>query len=140
MRKNFLKLSILFLWFVPNVVFAAAITYSKTKCGSIGDVPTKLFELSSFAMKLVEVAVPVILVLIGSIDLLKGISSQKEEEIKKGQQILVKRLILAFVIFFVVAITRLLVSLVTSSNESDSISACIDCFVNGVDSSGKCRK
>ena len=70
----------------------------------------------------------------GSIDLIKGITSQKEDEIKKGQQIFIKRLISGALVFFVIAIVKLLISL-AAGNNSDSIFSCVNNFVKGPDSS-----
>ena len=102
---------------------------SKVNCGNITDIPAKIPELTSLAITMVHIAVPVILVIMGSIDLFKGITAQKEDEIKKGQQIFVKRLILAALIFFVVVIVKLLISVVANFSNAN-ISNCIDCFIS----------
>jgi hypothetical protein len=102
---------------------------SKVSCGNITGIPKKIPELTSLAITIVHVAVPVILVIMGSLDLFKGITAQKEDEIKKGQQVFVKRLILAALIFFVVVIVKLLISVVADSS-NDNISSCIDCFIS----------
>lgn len=101
----------------------------KVSCGNIDDIPRKIPELTSMAINIIHIAVPVILVIMGSLDLFKGITAQKEDEIKKGQQVFIKRLILAAIIFFVVVIAKLLISVVANSS-SDNISSCIDCFIS----------
>ena len=108
-----------------------SILNNKVSCGNIGQFHKKLPEITSWIVIAVQVIVPVILVIMGGIDFVKALSSQKEDEIKKGQQILVKRFIVAVIIFFTVSITKLLVGLVSSSNnESKSIISCIDCFIS----------
>lgn len=119
------------LLFIPIMSVSAI---DKVSCGNVTHIPAKIPELVSFAITLVQIAVPVILVIMGSLDLFKGITANKEDEIKKGQQIFIKRLIVAALIFFVIAITKLLISVVDSSS-SDNITECIDCFFN----SKKCR-
>ncbi len=100
-------------------------------CGNIGKIPKKIPELTSWFITLIEIIVPVILVIMGTIDFVKAITSQKEDEIKKGQQTFIKRLIVAVIIFFVVAIVKLLVGLVSSGpSESKNIIDCIECFLN----------
>ena len=86
----------------------------------------------------IKIAVPVLLVVFGMLDLFKGITAQKEDEIKKGQQLFIKRLISAAIVFFVVSIVQLLVSFV--SGEEPGIMNCASCFINGVDSAGNCNK
>lgn len=102
-------------------------------CGNVTEIPKKIPELTSLAVTIIEIAVPVLLVVMGTIDLFKGITAQKEDEIKKGQQIFIKRLIVGAIIFFIVVIVRLLISVVAEEN-SQNIIECIDCFFNGVDS------
>lgn len=101
----------------------------KVSCGNITDIPKKIPELTSYAVTIVQIAIPVILVIMGSMDLFKGITAQKEDEIKKGQQIFVKRLIVAALIFFIVVVVKLLISVIDGSS-NDNISDCIDCFIS----------
>ena len=73
------------------------------------------------------------------IDLFKGITAQKEEEIKKGQQTLIKRLLAAAIVFFVIVIVKLVIGFV-AGDDKDSITKCASCFINGVDTeTGVCK-
>ena len=108
---------------------------NKVYCGSeekgrITNIPKKLPELTSSAFTIIQIAVPIILVLLGSLDLFKGITAGKEDEIKKGQQMFVKRLGVAAVIFLIVVIVKFFISVVADTN-SNNIIDCIDCFVSG---------
>lgn len=115
-----------FIFKLDNILAA------KVSCGNVTGIPKKIPELTNFGITVIQIVVPIVLVIMGSIDLLKGISSQKEDEIKKGQKILVKRLIYAAIIFFVVVITKMLVSLLAEAS-TGSIVECIDCFLSGVE-------
>ena len=86
----------------------------------------------------IKIAIPVLLVIFGMLDLFKGVTAQKEDEIKKSQQIFIKRLISAAIIFFVVSIVQLIVSFVSS--DEPGIMNCASCFINGVDSAGNCTR
>ena len=123
-KKIILLLALLFLFPVSS---AMARTYCD--CGNVTRIPKKIPELTSYIMTIVQIAVPVILVIIGSIDLIKGITSQKDDEIKKNQKIFIKRLIVAVLIFFIIVIVKFIISLVADSS-SGNISSCIDCFLN----------
>ena len=130
------KLKYLFTFLICNIPVIAVNAYTKVSCGSITGIPKKIPELSVWGIKLIQVAAPVVLVIVGMIDLVKAITSQKEDEIKKGQQTFIKRLVVAFIIFFVVAIAKFLVSVATNSADASNIVKCIECFTVNVN---KCR-
>lgn len=128
MKKNRYKYMLfmtLLMLIVPSV-FAAGTPVS---CGNVTDIPRKIPELTSMAVTMIQIAVPVVLVVMGSMDLFKGITAQKEDEIKKGQQMFVKRLVIGALIFFVVVIAKLLISVVADTS-SPNIVECIDCFLS----------
>ena len=75
-------------------------------CGNITDIPPILPKVTSILYTIIQIAVPIILVIMGMIDLFKSLSAQKEDDMKKGQKLFVKRLISAVIIFFVLLIYR----------------------------------
>lgn len=103
---------------------------TKTSCGNITEIPRKIPELTSFAVTLIQIAIPIVLILLGSIDLFKGITANKEDEIKKGQQMFIKRLIYAAIIFFVVIIVKFVISIVADATTTENLVDCIDCFID----------
>lgn len=98
--------------------------------GTVTDIPQMLPNVTSIFYRIIQIAIPIILVIMGSLDLFKGISAQKEEEMKKGQQMFIKRLVAAAIIFFVFAIVKALISFVADDN-SASILECAECFISG---------
>jgi hypothetical protein len=80
---------------------------------------------------LIQIAVPILLVIFGMMDMMKGIMAQKDDEIKKGQQTFVKRLLAAVLVFFVVSIVKLVVNFVADND--DDITSCMNYFLNGID-------
>ena len=103
----------------------------KVSCGNIGQIPAKGPELVHMFILIAQIAVPIILVILGMIDFAKGIMSQKEDDIKKGQKTFINRLIIGAVIFFIVALVKLLVGIVVdNTGNRNNIIDCIDCFVN----------
>ncbi len=131
MKKRMTKLFLLGLLIsmVPVTNIYAKIKMDRVSCGNITGIPAKIPELVSFAITLIQIAVPVILVVMGSIDLFKGITAQKDDEVKKGQQMFVKRLLIAALIFFVIVIAKFLISII-ADNSSTNIIDCIDCFMD----------
>ena len=126
MRKKIFYVITLIILFTPIISVIAA---PKVSCGNVTDIPRKIPELTSMVITMIQIAVPVILVVMGSMDLFKGVTAQKEDEIKKGQQLFIKRLIVAGIIFFVVVIAKLVISIVAESSSSNIID-CIDCFTD----------
>ena len=127
----FLTISLVFL--KCNFVLAATYdNYEKNavvKCGGITDIPVLVPKVTSIIITTIQIAVPVILVIMGMLDLAKGIMAQKEDEIKKGQQIFIKRLISATLVFFVVVAVKFVVSLAADSSKVNIVE-CIDCFIS----------
>lgn len=120
----------LFTFFVVsgNVL---AVGDDTTTCGGF-EVPDSLINIVSNIVTIIKIGVPIILIVMGMIDLGKAVSSQKDDEIKKGQKTLISRCIAAGIVFFVVAIVQLLFGIV-AGGEDESIWKCISSFVNGVE-------
>lgn len=139
MKKKILMLIILLvcLLYVPNVL-AADIKGCATILPGI-KIDVKIANAVHTIILVIQIVVPVLLVIFGMLDLFKGITAQKEDEIKKGQQMFIKRLLSAAIIFFVIAIVKLLISFV-AGDDSDGIMPCANCFLNGANSkTGKCK-
>ena len=110
---------------------------TKVSCGNVTGIPRKVPEITNDIVTILQIAIPVILVIVGGIDLIKGITAGKEDEIKKGQQIFIKRLIVGALVFFLVVIIKFVVSVLDNTANSRNISNCIDCFLVNVE---KCKK
>lgn len=130
MKKIKYLITMLFLS-TPLMVTNAA-TY--VKCGKIEQLPKKVLQLSNTVVNIMQIAVPVILVIMGAIDLVKGISSQNDDDIKKAQGMFIKRLIMGALVYFVFVIVKLLISAI--GGNSDGIWGCVECFIN---SANKCK-
>lgn len=100
------------------------------KCGNLGFEFSGTFPyLVSTAILIIKIVVPILLIIFGMLDLGKAVVASKEDEIKKGQQTFLKRVISAVIVFFVIQIVQLLVSFI--SNSDQNVSRCFNCFVNG---------
>ena len=133
--KKVLKITLIVLINLIFIDIVGAETYnnytsSVTSCGGgmLTKIPTVIPSVISILYIVIQIAVPVILVIIGSLDLMKGITASKEDEIKKGQQLFIKRLISAVLVFLVFIIVKLLISVV-AYNTSSEIMECADCFI-----------
>ena len=80
---------------------------------------------------IVQIGIPIILIVMGTIDLGKAVISSDEKEIKAAQSRLIKRCIYAVVIFFIVTLVSLLMNLVAvgdRDNADGSSSKWSDCW------------
>lgn len=88
--------------------------------------------LVSMIIKVLQVGVLVVLIILGMIDLFKATASQKDDEIKKAQNLFFKRLIAGILVFFVIMIVELVFNFVGKGIEDkDNVWDCVDCFING---------
>ena len=79
-----------------------------------------VINLVKIVIKLIQFAVPIALILFGSIDFAKAVIANKEDEMKKAQSIFIKRLIYAAAVFFVIVIVRLVMNVLASVSLTDA--------------------
>lgn len=83
------------------------------------DCPEDLAPILRFAhsiLGILQMAVPIILIIMGTIDLGKAVLSSDEKEIKGATGKLIKRCIAAVLVFFVFTIVSLVMSLVKGTD------------------------
>ena len=116
------------------VMFKSNVLAADVYCSAFPEakIDASIADLVHIIVLVIQIVVPVILVVLGMIDLVKAMMAQKENEIKKGQQIFIKRLIAAILVFFIIAIVKFVISLVVPKDSSNILS-CLDCFLEGSD-------
>ena len=75
-----------------------------------------ILDIAKFALTAIQWAAPILLILWGSLDLVRAVIAGKEDEIKKHQGALVKRIISAVIIFLIPTIVSLLLGLIGSDD------------------------
>ncbi len=70
---------------------------------------------------IMQIGIPIILIVFGLIDLGKAVIASKEDEVKKAQQMLIKRAIYAVAVFFIVTIVTLIFGLFATSGANKEI-------------------
>ena len=93
------------------------------KCQGLGPIIVVIKNV----FKLIQFAIPIALVLFGTIDLGKAVISSDEKEVKKAQSTLIKRCIYAVAIFFIITLVTLIMNIVAKGVADDS--------ANGADTS-----
>lgn len=91
---------------------------------SICDDLAPILRIVGIVIKGIEIVVPIILIVVGMLDLAKAVSEKDEGEIKKAEQKLVKRAIAAVLVFLVTFLVSILMTLV-ASNDYEKCMPCI---------------
>ncbi|MDD4036064.1 MAG: hypothetical protein PHS45_01915 [Bacilli bacterium] len=72
----------------------------------------KIFDFINAIIKLIKIFIPILLIIMGSLDLGKAVVAGDEKEIKAAQSLLVKRALYAVGVFFVSTVVNMLIGLV----------------------------
>ncbi len=137
-RKIIILVTLLFLTMFPLQVRAENAPFLNEdvyySCGTsseklINKIPSIIPKITESAYNAVMVIVPAIIIFLGIFDLVRGIISQKEDEIKKGRDSLIKRLVTGFMVFLVVMLVKFFVSIIAPGSSS-AVMGCVDCFLN----------
>lgn len=99
-------------------------------CGGANDIPVQVPSLISMLVNLLKIATPIILIIISMITLVKALAAGKEDEIKKATSSLIKKMIAAALVFFVVAIVQFVISKVAEDDVYEGFDDCLNCFLN----------
>lgn len=129
-KKVLLIVAVLGLVLWTNPVLAVDI-YSCESSIKGALIDARIPQVVSTIITVIKIVVPVLLVIFGMLDLMKGVTAGKDDEIKKGQQIFIKRLISGALVFFVVTIVQLIISFVATDEEEANMMTCAKCFING---------
>ena len=138
MKKIILLLVISLVIFVGSSVEAMELndlafildSYEKVQCGD-NQLPLVAAKITQIIFTAIQVIVPIIIIILGMLDLSKAMMSQKEDEIKKGRQTFFRRLLIGVSVFLVVFLVEILVGLTATSSDGKGMLDCIDCFING---------
>ncbi len=100
----------------------------------IMECPEDLVPIFNFlkhgVFPIIQIGIPIILIVMGSIDLGKAVLSSDDKEIKGATSKLIKRAIAAVAVFFITTIVSILMGLFTSSgtNVEGSTTSWKDCW------------
>lgn len=119
--------------FLAKVFMNGEYTCGASNLVFTGTIPYMVSTIVLF----IKIAVPVLLIIFGMLDLGKAVVASKEDEIKKSQQLFVKRAISAVIVFFVIQVIQIVVRFV-SGNDASVIN-CFNCFINGTAAINSCE-
>ena len=85
----------------------------------------KIWRFIGVMLEIIRIAVPIILIIMGSLDFAKAVMAGKEDDIKKSQMAFVKRSIAAVIVFFVPFVVRILMDVLEVNT-----SPCLECIID----------
>ncbi len=103
-------------------------------CGSgtnaVTGIPTFFPRLISFAIALMRILIPVVLIITGTIEMFKSIISGNQDNIAKGKKKIIGKYIGALLAFFIISFTTNIVKLIARGDEKNTAKSCFNCFLN----------
>lgn len=95
-----------------------------------------IMTLAGYVIFVIQIGIPIVLVILGSIDLGKAVIESKEDEVKKAKKTFIRRLIYAVAVFAVVWIVKLVIGFIPTilgdeySGGTNNWNACWNCVVS----------
>ncbi len=87
-----------------------------------------VWKMAGYLINALKVMIPVIIIVMGSIDLGKAVVANSEDEMKKATQVLIKRVIAGIIIFFIPTIMNLILKMASNYVSTiSSSSSCVEC-------------
>jgi len=86
----------------------------------------RIFSLVKSFLTLIQIAVPIGLIIMGTIDFSKAVMASDEDKMKKAQNIFIKRIIYALLVFLVVVIVRFTMNFISGSNTN--VNSWLECW------------
>ncbi|HIS12812.1 MAG TPA: hypothetical protein IAB40_06880 [Candidatus Onthocola stercoravium] len=92
----------------------------------------EVWQIIGYAFLVLKIVIPIILVVLGIVDIGKAVLSSDEKLIKDGVMKLVKRVIAAVIIFFIPTVINVLFQFIGGFSESirNDYDNCIDCLTS----------
>ena len=97
---------------------------------AVTGIPTFAPRLISFAIALMRILIPVVLIITGTIEMFKSIISGNQDNIAKGKKKLIGKYVGALLAFFIISFTTNIVKLIARGDEKSVAKACFNCFLN----------
>ena len=103
--------------------------YCKDVIGSEGTaIPEIVGNMIHWIYLGIQIIVPILLIIFGMIELAKAITAQKEDEIKKAQAGLLKKAVVAIIVFLVFSLTKFVFNFAGGDNKAWN---CVNCLIEG---------
>ncbi len=96
-----------------------------------GCIPANIADIMSRVYYILRVVGPILLIIVGGIEMAKAVATQDESSIEKAKKKLVNKAIAAAAIFVVFTIIKLGVSIVRDQSQTVELYECLEYLLNG---------
>ena len=119
------KFSFILMFILTFFLFSSNIHASEV-ISNCGNIPVKVGTMTRFVFNLIKYAVPVIIIVMGSIDVVKYIVGSDNDMLSKALKNFSKKLIAGVLVFLLMFIFQ---TVVKAFSKDGNISECISCFL-----------
>ena len=99
-------------------------------CGSATGIPAPVPKITTIGYTILIVGTPLALIVFSIVTLIKAMVSASPDEISKARGKLIKKIIIAILVFVTAALVQFVVNRVANnSNDKNSVSKCLKCFL-----------
>ncbi len=138
--KKLFKISFLTSILFLGINSVSALERTCVKCGDGIEIPALLPAFVSKLILILQLAVPIILIVTGSIRYAKAVMSGDDKVIKETNASFIKSIIAAIIVFLSVAIVKFAFNILDQSdpNGKGATNSCVTCFITGDCPSSAC--
>ena len=113
-----------------NVLKGADCSESTYACANVigAGIPGNIVSIIHYLYLGIQIIVPLLLIIFGMIELAKAITAQKEDEIKKAQSGLLKKAVVAILVFLIFSLVKFVFGF---AGGTQNVWGCVDNLVNG---------
>ncbi|MFA7689435.1 MAG: hypothetical protein WCX96_05050 [Bacilli bacterium] len=97
-----------------NMLFTETPSAKTCGCASLWEIRGLISTVWS-VITIIQFGIPIILIILGMLDLGKAVAAGEEKEIKDSQKLLMKRALSAVAVFFIIAIVSLILRLLPAA-------------------------
>jgi len=87
-----------------------------------------IINFVKFLLTCIQWLVPIVIIILGSLDLFKAVIASKEDEIKSAQKLLIKRIIYGVAIFFVTILVTFIFNALGSTGAATGDANFLSCW------------
>ena len=131
MKKLIKYLSLFIILFTPSIIFADELEITPVDICSSNSGTLKVFQVVGYILYIIKILVPVIIIVLGSIEFGKAAISKDEKSIMLAANSLVNKFILGVLIFMIPTLLDAALSLVSDAEEAtQDYETCTTCLLS----------
>ena len=131
MKKLIKYLSLFIILFTPSIAFADELEITPVDICSGNSGTLKVFQVIGYILYIIKILVPVIIIVLGSIEFGKAAISKDEKSIMVAANSLVNKFILGILIFMIPTLLDAALSLVWGTKEAtQDYETCTTCLLS----------